>query len=173
MRSKKPMAKHVFDAHFVGSRISWSREKAQAKKGPCGPTKSVEMEQNSSPKRSLARGLKVGNQPLFILTKKQLETPTRESSIWGWTRDCPISFLPPSTWREQCPRAVISTEVWRMMELHHLPQDYTSSGRRAETKLSKSQQIDAINVKNVQDMIHVPSPWILKGKNWEHVVWMA
>ena len=45
-----------------------------------------------------------------------------------------------------------------MIELHHLPQDYTSSGRRAETKLSKPQQIDAINVKNVQDMIHVPSP---------------
>ena len=34
-----------------------------------------------------------------------------------------------------------------MMELYHLPQDYTSSERRAETKLSKLQQIDAINVK--------------------------
>ena len=39
------------------------------------------------------------------------------------------------------------------MELHHLPQDYTSSGRRVETKLSKPQQIDAITDKNVQDMI--------------------
>ena len=75
------MAKHVFNAHFVGPRISWSKEKPQAKKGLCGPTKSAEMEQNSSPKRALARGLKVGNQPLFILTKKQLETPTREPSL--------------------------------------------------------------------------------------------
>ena len=33
------------------------------------------------------------------------------------------------------------------MELHHLPQDCNSNGRRAEIKLSKLQQIDAINVK--------------------------
>ena len=46
------MAKHVFNAHFVGPRISWSKEQAQAKKGPCAPTKSVEMEQSSSPKWS-------------------------------------------------------------------------------------------------------------------------
>ena len=39
------------------------------------------------------------------------------------------------------------------MELHQLPQDYTSSGSRVETKLSKPQQIDAITDKNVQDMI--------------------
>ena len=39
-----------------------------------------------------------------------------------------------------------------------------SSGRGDETKLSKFQQIDAKNVKNIQDVIHVPSPWILKGK---------
>ena len=44
IRSKKPRAKHVFNANFVGPRISWSREQAQAKKGPCGPTKSAEME---------------------------------------------------------------------------------------------------------------------------------
>ena len=50
------------------------------------------------------------------------------------------------------------------MELHHLPQDCSSSGRGAKTKLSKLQQINAINVKNVQDVIHVPSPCILKGK---------
>ena len=66
MRIKKPMTKHVFNAHFVGSRISWSREQAQAKKGPCGLTKSARIEQSSSPKRTLARGLKVGDQPLFI-----------------------------------------------------------------------------------------------------------
>ena len=59
------------------------------------------------------------------------------------------------------------------MELHHLPQDCTSNGKGAETKLSKPQKIDAINVKNVQDMIHVPSLRILKGKDWEHVVWRA
>ena len=45
------------------------------------------------------------------------------------------------------------------MELHHLFQDYISNGRGAETKLFKLQQIDAINVKNVQDVIHV-----LRGK---------
>ena len=44
------MAKHVFNAHFVGPRISWSREQAQAKKWPYGPTKSAEMEQSSNPK---------------------------------------------------------------------------------------------------------------------------
>ena len=44
------MAKHVFNAHFVGPRISWNREQAQVKKGPYGPTKSAEMEQSSSQK---------------------------------------------------------------------------------------------------------------------------
>ena len=39
------------------------------------------------------------------------------------------------------------------MGLHHLPQDCTSNRKGAETKSSKPQQIDAINVKNVQDMI--------------------
>ena len=43
--------------------------------------------------------------------------------------------------------AVILAEVKRMKGLHHLPQDCTSSGRGVETKLSKIQQIDAINVK--------------------------
>jgi len=44
------MAKHVFNAHFVGPRILWSREQAQAKIGPCGPTKSAEMEQSPTQK---------------------------------------------------------------------------------------------------------------------------
>ena len=44
-------------------------------------------------------------------------------------------------------RAVISVEVKRMKGLHHLLQDCTSSGRGTETKLSKFQQIDALNVK--------------------------
>ena len=60
-----------------------------------------------------------------------------------------------------------------MKRLHDLPQNYTSNGRGVETKLSKLQQINAINIKNDQDMIHVPSPRILKGKIWEHVVWRA
>ena len=55
------------------------------------------------------------------LTKRQLETHTKESSLWEWTKGCPINFLPPSTWREQCPRAVISAEVKRMKRLHDLP----------------------------------------------------
>ena len=73
------MAKHVFNAHFVGPRISWSREQAQAKKGPCGPTKSGEMEQSSSPKRSPARGLKVGNQPLFIPNQSTTRDPYKRN----------------------------------------------------------------------------------------------
>ena len=57
-----------------------------------------------------------------------------------------------------CPRAVTSVEVQRMMKFHYLPQNCTFSGRGAETKLFKFQQIDAKNVKNIQDVIHVPSP---------------
>ena len=75
------MAKHVFNAHFVGPRISWSKEKAQAKKGPCGPTKSAEMEQNSSPKRALARGLKVGNQPLFTPNQRTTGDPYKRTKF--------------------------------------------------------------------------------------------
>ena len=56
-----------------------------------------------------------------------------------------------------CPRAIASVEVQRMMEFHYLPQNCTSRGRRAETKLFKFQQIDAKNVKNIQHIIHVPS----------------
>ena len=73
------MAKHVFNAHFVGSRISRSREQAQAKNGPCGPTKSAEMEKSSSPKRSPTRGLKVGNQPLFIPNQKMTRNPYKRT----------------------------------------------------------------------------------------------
>ena len=76
------MTKHVFSAHFVGPRISWSREQAQAKKWPCGPNKSAEMEQSSSPKRSPARGLKVGNQPLFILNQKTTRDPLQENQAF-------------------------------------------------------------------------------------------
>ena len=50
------------------------------------------------------------------------------------------------------------------MELHHFPQDYISSRMGAEAKLSKSQQINAINVKNVQDMVHVQAHESLTGK---------
>ena len=57
-----------------------------------------------------------------------------------------------------CPRVVTSVEVQRIMEFHYLPQNCTSSGKRAETKLFKFQQIDAKNVKTIQDVIHVPSP---------------
>ena len=73
------MAKYVFNAHFVGPRISWSREQAQAKKGPCGPTKSAKMEKSSSPKRSPARGFKVGNQPLFIPNQKTIRNPYKRT----------------------------------------------------------------------------------------------
>ena len=75
------MAKHVFNAHFVGLRISWSREQAQAKKGLCGPTKSAEMEKSSNPKRSPANGLKVGNQPLFIPNQKTTKDPYKRTKL--------------------------------------------------------------------------------------------
>ena len=79
MRSKKPMAKQVFNAHFVGLRISWSKEQAQAKKGPCDPTKSAEMEQSFNTKRSPARSLKVGNQPLFIPNQSITRDPSKRT----------------------------------------------------------------------------------------------
>ena len=53
-------------------------------------------------------------QPLLIPNKKkkkQLGTHKREPSLWELTKGCPIIFLSPSTWREQCPRAIISAEV--------------------------------------------------------------
>ena len=73
------MAKHIFNTYFVGPRISWSKEQAQTKKGLCGPTKSAEMEQSSSPKRSLERGLKVGNQPLLILNQSTAKSPYKRT----------------------------------------------------------------------------------------------
>ena len=82
-------------------RISWSREQVQAKKGPCGLTKSAKMEQSSSPKKGPSKELKVGK-PAFVHPnqKEQLETHTRELSLWEWTKDCPFSFLPLFAWRE-------------------------------------------------------------------------
>ena len=44
------------------------------------------------------------------------------------------------------------------MGLHHFPQDYISNEKGAKTKLSKYQQINVVSVKNVQELIHVPSP---------------
>ena len=38
-------------------------------------------------------------------------SPCSSLTLWEWTKGCPTSFLPPSTWREQCPRAVILAEV--------------------------------------------------------------
>ena len=73
------MAKQVFNAHFVGPRISWSREQTQAKKGSCGLTKDAEMEQSSNPKRSPERGLKVGNQPLFIPNQSIARSPYKRT----------------------------------------------------------------------------------------------
>ena len=76
------MTKHVFNAHFVGPRISWSREQAQAKKGPCGPTKSAKMEQSSGPKRSPTRGLKGSNRPLFIPNQSTTRDPLQENQAF-------------------------------------------------------------------------------------------
>ena len=149
----KPMATCVVDVHFVGCTQTSLKELAHVSKpNPRDPNKRQ-------------RDWKWTTSLCSSLTKVQLKTPTRKPSLWGWTGGYSISFLSPFTWCEQCLRAVISAEVWRMMEIHHLPQDCTFNGMGAETKLSKPQQIDVINVENVQDMIHVPSPWILKGKD--------
>ena len=51
-----------------------------------------------------------------------------------------------------------------MKGLHHLPQDCTSSGRGAETKLYKLQQIDAINVKKCSRRDSCAKPIDLKGE---------
>ena len=53
-----------------------------------------------------------GEQSLFIPNQKeQLGTHTREPSLWEWTKGCPINFLSPSTWREQCLMTVTLAEV--------------------------------------------------------------
>ena len=62
------------------------------------------------------------------------------------------------------PRAVILAEVKRMKRPHHLPQDCTSSGRGTETKLSKLQQIDAINVKKHSRRDSCAKPMNPKGE---------
>ena len=51
-----------------------------------------------------------------------------------------------------------------MKGLHHLPQDYTSSGRGAEIKLSKFQQIDVINVKKRSRRDSCAKPMNPKGE---------
>ena len=55
------MAKH---AHFIGPRISWSREHAQAKKGPCGPTKSAKNGAKFQPKKVPRKRLESGQPAL-------------------------------------------------------------------------------------------------------------
>ena len=133
MRNGSPWPTSV--VHFVGC----------TQPGPNEPTH-VSEPKSKGPQQE-AEDWEWTTSPCSSLIKEQLKTPTREPSLWGWTRGCPISFLPPSTWCEQCSRVVISVEVLKMMQLHHLPQYYTSSGRGVETKLSKPQWIDAINVK--------------------------
>ena len=51
-----------------------------------------------------------------------------------------------------------------MKGLHHLPQDCTSSQKGAETKLSKLQQIDAINVKKRSRRDSCAKPMNPKGE---------
>ena len=51
---------------------------------------------------------------------------------------CPIV----SNITTNCSKAITSVKVQRMMEFHYLPQNCTFSGRGAETKLFKFQQID-------------------------------
>ena len=63
-------------------------------------------------KNTSKRQRRVEKQPLFIPNQKeQLGTHTRELSLWEWTKGCTINFLSPSTWHEQCPRAITSTKV--------------------------------------------------------------
>ena len=60
-----------------------------------------------------------------------------------------------------------------MMKLHHLPQNSTSNGRGAKTKLFKLQQIDVKNTKKCSKRDSCAKPMNPKGGgggNWEHVV---
>ena len=52
-----------------------------------------------------------------------------------------------------------------MKGLYHLPQDCTSSGKGVGTKLSKLQQIDAINVKKRLRCDSCAKPMNPKGEN--------
>ena len=95
----KPMATCVVNVHFVG----WTQP------SPMGPAHmSKPSPKNPNKKQRIENG-----QPALIHSwpKVQMKASTREPSLWGWTRGCPISFLSPSTWREQCPEVVISAEV--------------------------------------------------------------
>ena len=60
---------------FVGPRISWSREQAQANKGPCGPTKGAEMKQSSSLKRSQQEARNWATSPCSSLIKETTRAP--------------------------------------------------------------------------------------------------
>ena len=51
-----------------------------------------------------------------------------------------------------------------MMELHHLPQDYTSSEGGAKTKLFKLQQIDVKNIKKCSKCDSCAKPMNPKGE---------
>ena len=53
-----------------------------------------------------------------------------------------------------------------MMELHHLPQNSTSSGRGAETKLFKLQQIDVKNTKKCSKHDLCAKPMNPKGEKF-------
>ena len=50
------------------------------------------------------------------------------------------------------------------MDLRHSPQEYISSGKGAETKLSKSQKINTINVKNISRNGSYAKPMNPKGE---------
>ena len=63
MRNKIPMTKHVFNAHFVGPKSHEVGNKPKQKKGHM----------------SQLRGLKVGNQPLFILNQKTTRDPYKRT----------------------------------------------------------------------------------------------
>ena len=55
------------------------------------------------------------------------------------------------------------------MRLHHLHQDCTSNRREAETKSSKLQQIDAINVKKLLRRDSYAKPMNSKGEKIENM----
>ena len=84
----KPMATCVVNVHFVG----WTQP------SPMGPAHmSKPSPKNLNKKQRIENG-----QPALVHSwpKVQMKASTREPSLWGWTRGCPISFLSPSTWRE-------------------------------------------------------------------------
>ena len=128
----------------------------------------------SKPKqKTLARGKR--EQPLLIPNKKkkQLWTHTREPSLWEWTKVVPSFFchcLPDVNSAQGLSHQLKSKEWWNSIIFLK-----TAPPTKGDLKpnYSNSNKLMLKMLKMFKDVIHVSSPWMLKGENWEHVVWRA